>query len=177
MPIEALILLGLIALNGAVRDVRDRARDRAPRAAAGAGRSRRSRRAAAMELHDEPTRFLSTVQIGITSIGILNGIVGEAAFAAAVCATGCSQLGVKPGNASLGATALVVVVITFFTIVFGELVPKRLGQISAGGDRAPRRAADGVAGAGRAAVRPSAVVVHRPDAAAARYAWRRRRRA
>ena len=36
----------------------------------------------AMELHDNPTKFLSTVQIGITSIGVLNGIVGEAAFAA-----------------------------------------------------------------------------------------------
>ena len=37
---------------------------------------------AAMDLHDNPTKFLSTVQIGITSIGILNGIVGDAAFSA-----------------------------------------------------------------------------------------------
>ena len=36
---------------------------------------------AAMDLHEHPTKFLSTVQIGITSIGVLNGIVGEAAFA------------------------------------------------------------------------------------------------
>ena len=36
----------------------------------------------AMALHDDPTKFLSVVQIGITSIGILNGIVGEAAFSA-----------------------------------------------------------------------------------------------
>src|SRR5215213_9648043 len=35
---------------------------------------------AAIDLHDNPTKFLSTVQIGITSIGILNGIVGDAAF-------------------------------------------------------------------------------------------------
>ncbi len=35
----------------------------------------------AMVLHDNPTQFLSTVQIGITSIGVLNGIVGESAFA------------------------------------------------------------------------------------------------
>jgi putative hemolysin len=33
-----------------------------------------------MDLHENPTKFLSTVQIGITSIGVLNGIVGEAAF-------------------------------------------------------------------------------------------------
>ncbi len=35
---------------------------------------------AALRLMDQPTQFLSTVQIGITSIGVLNGIVGEAAF-------------------------------------------------------------------------------------------------
>src|SRR5919107_6442841 len=36
----------------------------------------------AMDLHDDPTKFLSVVQIGITSISVLNGIVGEAAFSA-----------------------------------------------------------------------------------------------
>src|SRR3954453_23586579 len=36
--------------------------------------------AAALKLMEQPTRFLSTVQVGITSIGVLNGIVGEAAF-------------------------------------------------------------------------------------------------
>ena len=36
----------------------------------------------AMDLHDDPTKFLSVVQIGITSIGVLNGIVGDAAFSA-----------------------------------------------------------------------------------------------
>ena len=45
---------------------------------------------AAMDLHDNPTKFLSTVQIGITSIGVLNGIVGEAAFSGAAGRTGCS---------------------------------------------------------------------------------------
>ena len=38
--------------------------------------------AAAIKLGEDPTRFLSTIQIGITSIGVLNGIVGEAALAA-----------------------------------------------------------------------------------------------
>jgi putative hemolysin len=37
---------------------------------------------AAMDLHDNPTKFLSVVQVGITSIGVLNGIVGDAAFSA-----------------------------------------------------------------------------------------------
>ncbi|MBU6257619.1 MAG: HlyC/CorC family transporter [Burkholderiales bacterium] len=85
--------------------------------------------AAAMELHDNPTRWLSTVQIGITSIGILNGIVGEAAFREPVAAWMHEVLGVSAGGAAFGATAFVVVVITVLTIIFGELVPKRLGQM------------------------------------------------
>jgi putative hemolysin len=84
----------------------------------------------AIELHDKPTKFLSTVQIGITSIGILNGIVGEAAFAEplAVWLQQTFPL-LTPRAASLSATGLVVVIITFLTIIFGELVPKRLGQL------------------------------------------------
>ena len=84
---------------------------------------------AAMDLHENPTKFLSTVQIGITSIGVLNGIVGEAAFAAPLAAWLVQDLAVATGTASLGATALVVMIITILTIIFGELVPKRLGQM------------------------------------------------
>jgi putative hemolysin len=84
---------------------------------------------AAMELHEHPTRWLSTVQIGITSIGILNGIVGEAAFSAPLGAWLAQAFHVPARAAELGATALVVVIITFLTIIFGELVPKRIGQL------------------------------------------------
>ncbi len=84
----------------------------------------------AIELHDKPTKFLSTVQIGITSIGILNGIVGEAAFAEPLAAwLAKTFVMLPPKAASWGATGLVVVIITFLTIIFGELVPKRLGQL------------------------------------------------
>jgi putative hemolysin len=85
---------------------------------------------AAIELHDKPTKFLSTVQIGITSIGILNGIVGEAAFADPLAAWLTKTFPALPEGATRwGATGLVVVIITFLTIIFGELVPKRLGQL------------------------------------------------
>ncbi len=84
---------------------------------------------AAIDLHENPTKFLSTVQIGITSIGVLNGIVGESAFAAPLAAWLVASFNVATGTASLGATALVVVIITILTIIFGELVPKRLGQM------------------------------------------------
>jgi putative hemolysin len=84
---------------------------------------------AAMDLHDNPTKFLSTVQIGITSIGVLNGIVGEAAFAGPLALWLQDQFEVQQRAAQISATGLVVVIITFLTIIFGELVPKRLGQL------------------------------------------------
>jgi len=84
--------------------------------------------AVAVQLHDDPNRFLSTVQIGITSIGILSGIVGEAVFAAPLAAK-LSALGMDAEIGMVLATVLVVVTITYFSIVIGELVPKRIGQI------------------------------------------------
>lgn len=83
--------------------------------------------AAAVKLGEDPTRFLSTIQIGITSIGVLNGIVGEAALAAPL-ALWLESLSVQQPYASYTATGLVVVLITYFSIVVGELVPKRIGQ-------------------------------------------------
>ena len=84
---------------------------------------------AAMLLGDDPNKFLSTIQIGITSISILNGIVGEATLAGPVRLWLQAQ-GMEMPYAGYVATGLVVIVITYFSIVLGELVPKRLGQIS-----------------------------------------------
>jgi putative hemolysin len=83
---------------------------------------------AALTLLGNPNQFLSTVQVGITSIGVLNGIVGEAAFSDDVAAW-LHQLGASDKAAAISATALVVTAITFITIIFGELVPKRIGQL------------------------------------------------
>ena len=83
--------------------------------------------AAALKLGEDPTRFLSTIQIGITSIGVLNGIFGEAALAQPM-AEWLVQLGMASNYASTLSTAVVVVLITYVSIVVGELVPKRLGQ-------------------------------------------------
>jgi len=84
--------------------------------------------AMAMKLGDNPTRFLSTAQIGMTSIGILNGIVGEAALAKPL-AVWLQAWGAHQRTSEIGATVLVVVAITYVSIVVGELVPRRLGQI------------------------------------------------
>ena len=83
---------------------------------------------AALNLLDNPTQFLSSVQVGITSIGMLNGILGEAAFSEDL-ARWFMSFGMPDRAAGVTATALVVTVITFVTIVFGELVPKRIGQL------------------------------------------------
>ena len=83
---------------------------------------------AALQLLAQPTQFLSTVQVGITSIGMLNGIVGEAAYSAALART-LEGWGMAAPAAGISATALVVTAITFVTIIFGELVPKRIGQL------------------------------------------------
>ncbi|HRJ52767.1 MAG TPA: hemolysin family protein [Candidatus Thiothrix moscowensis] len=85
--------------------------------------------ATALRLGEDPTFFLSAVQIGITSIGVLNGIVGEAALSPPFSAW-LQTLGVEEHIANPLATGLVVVSITYFSIVLGELVPKRLGQMS-----------------------------------------------
>jgi putative hemolysin len=83
---------------------------------------------AALKLMDQPTQFLSTVQVGITSIGVINGIIGEAAFSDGL-AQWLQSHGMAAGAASIAATAIVVAIITYVTIIFGELVPKRIGQL------------------------------------------------
>jgi Mg2+/Co2+ transporter CorB len=86
--------------------------------------------AAALKLSEDPTRFLSTIQIGITSIGLLNGIVGEAVFAGPFAAWLVAQ-GFDAKPSGWFATGSVVIVVTYLSIVIGELVPKRLGQHNA----------------------------------------------
>jgi putative hemolysin len=81
----------------------------------------------ALRISEDPTEFLSTIQIGITSIGLLSGIVGEAIFAGPL-SLWLQTLGVQEQVADIGATIFVVVVITYIAITIGELVPKRIGQ-------------------------------------------------
>ena len=84
----------------------------------------------ALKLNEEPTRALSAIQVGITSIGILSGIVGEAALATPVAQWLNESFGVDLNTARAVGLLLVVVLVTYFSIVLGELVPKRLGQMN-----------------------------------------------
>jgi putative hemolysin len=126
---EIAILFGLILLNGAfamseIALITSRRARLQKLAEEGDGAA-----AAAIKLGENPNQFLSTVQIGITSIGILNGIVGEATLAQPF-ALWLQGFGIEMPYAGYLATGLVVLSITYFSIVLGELVPKRLGQMS-----------------------------------------------
>jgi putative hemolysin len=124
---EIAILLGLILFNGlfAMAEIailtakRVRLESAAERGDAGA--------AQALKLADNPNRFLSTVQVGITSIGVLSGIVGEATLARPFELV-LEDAGVDASYANYITTGFVVVTITYFSIVVGELIPKRIAQ-------------------------------------------------
>ncbi|NTW55476.1 MAG: HlyC/CorC family transporter [Chlorobiaceae bacterium] len=126
---EILILFLLILLNGffAMSEIAlvTAKRSRLSKLAEDGNKSA----AIAMKLGHEPTKFLSTVQIGMTSIIILNGIFGESTLAEPLAAR-LETYGLEHGVSHLVSTLLVVVCITFVTIVIGELVPKRLGQFN-----------------------------------------------
>jgi putative hemolysin len=81
--------------------------------------------ATALRLAEDPTGFLSAVQVGITLIAILSGAYGEAALAAPFADALKTIPAVAP-NAGAISSAIVIISITFFSLIVGELVPKRL---------------------------------------------------
>ena len=83
----------------------------------------------ALDLSNEPSGFLSTVQVGITTVGILSGAIGESALADPLTRWLAEFTIVAPYARGLALT-LVVVGLTYFSVVVGELVPKRLGLLA-----------------------------------------------
>src|SRR5215207_3682831 len=79
----------------------------------------------ALSLARQPTRFLSTVQIGITLIGILSGAFGGATIAEWLAAYFARYPVLQPYSEAIGV-GIVVTLVTYFSLVIGELVPKRL---------------------------------------------------
>ena len=128
--LETLILFALIALNGvfAMSEIA-LVTSRKARLLNLASEGRISADIA-LRLGENPTCFLSTIQIGITSIGILNGIVGESVLAAPF-SNWMHSFGLPEPVSGFVATGTVVLLITYVSIVIGELVPKRIGQINA----------------------------------------------
>ena len=83
------------------------------------------RAASALALARQPSSFLSTIQIGITVVGIFSGAYGEATLARSLSETLASVPALAAYSDPL-ALAIVVVVIAYFSLIIGELVPKRL---------------------------------------------------
>jgi putative hemolysin len=84
---------------------------------------------AALTLHQEPSSFFSTIQVGITSVGILSGAIGEAAVADPLAAWLAGIPLLEP-YAKTVALTITVVCLTYFSVVVGELVPKRLAMLA-----------------------------------------------
>lgn len=131
MLIEILIILALIVLNG-VLAMSEMAivSARPARLKSLEGKSKGA--AAALRLAEHPGRFLSTVQIGITMVGVLSGALSGATLGARL--TGwLISMGVEADWASTLGVGSVVVVLTYVSLIVGELVPKQLALRNAEG--------------------------------------------
>lgn len=129
---EIVIILALIVVNGVlamtemalVSARKTRLRELAENGNAGARD--------ALRVLKEPNRFLSTIQVGITLVGILAGVFGGATIAEELAAWLKTMPALAPHSSAL-AIGMVVIAITYLTLVIGELVPKRLALSHAEG--------------------------------------------
>jgi putative hemolysin len=122
---EVAIILALIVLNGALSMselavVSSRPARLRPSADAGSAGAK-----AALKLAEDPGRFLSTVQIGITAVGVLSGAFSGATLGPRLSAL-LSDFGLSPQNADRIGVAAVVVALTYLSLIVGELVPKQI---------------------------------------------------
>jgi putative hemolysin len=129
LTIAIVVVLLLVVLNGlfamtelaVVSSRKSKLQSRAERGDRGAR--------AALKLSEEPTQFLSAVQVGITLIGILAGAYGQATIAGELDRILEVAFPAFAPYSQFFATALVVVLITYVSLIVGELVPKRLALI------------------------------------------------
>jgi len=139
---EILIILLLILINGffSMSEISILAsrKSRLQQSAAGGNRKALT----ALDLANAPNRFLSTIQIGITLVGILSGAIGGATLTRQLQQL-LLGLGIPDAFAEVIALSFVVLCITYLTVVFGELVPKRIAL------NHPERVAKVVAGSMR----------------------------
>ncbi|MEK7226795.1 MAG: CNNM domain-containing protein, partial [Bacteroidota bacterium] len=84
----------------------------------------------ALELSNNPEKFLSAAQIGITLIAILTGVYSGERFARYLQPS-IEQISFLREYADTISTTIIVVVVTFLSIIFGELIPKRIGLLRA----------------------------------------------
>ncbi len=131
MVIEILVILALIVINGVLAMSELAIVSARPgRLKTLEGKSRGARMA--LRLAENPGHFLSTVQIGITAVGVLSGALSGATLGLRLEQWLVSQ-GVEPDWAATLGVGGVVVAITYFSLIVGELVPKQLALRNAEG--------------------------------------------
>lgn len=124
---EIFIIVGLILLNG-VLSMSEIALVSARKARLETEAKKGNKSAAtALKLASEPDKFLSTIQIGITLIGILTGLYSGEAFAHGLAGAIGHSAFLAPYALVIAKTTIVVAV-TYLTLIFGELLPKRIGM-------------------------------------------------
>jgi putative hemolysin len=136
---EVFVILGLIILNGCfalaeLALVSSRKARLEGDAKTGDNKARK-----AIDLASKPDKFLSTIQIGITTIGILTGIFSGEGIAEWLSMEIAKIPGLEASSGTI-ALAIIVVLVTYLSLIFGELVPKRIAMSN------PERYAKSVAG-------------------------------
>lgn len=130
MVYEVLVILGLILLNGFL-SMSEMAIVSAKKNRLQSKANKGSKQAkTALKLAENPNHFFSTVQIGITMIGILSGAFGGATLAEKIALELAKIPGLAPYSEGIGV-GIVVILITYLSLVVGELVPKRIAINSA----------------------------------------------
>lgn len=124
---EIFIIIGLILLNG-ILSMSEIALVSARKARLELEAKRGNKSAqTALKLAGEPDRFLSTIQIGITLTGILTGLYSGEAFATSLTEVVRHVSALEPYAVGISKTTIVIIV-TYLTLIMGELVPKRIGM-------------------------------------------------
>jgi putative hemolysin len=129
IALDVVIILILIGINGLLAMselavVSARVHRLTQRAEAGDTGARQ-----ALELAEHPTRFLSTTQIGITLVAIVSGAFGGDALGRHI-GPAIEKLGLSAGTADKAGIVIAIAAITYFSLVFGEIVPKRIAMHS-----------------------------------------------
>ena len=127
LMLQTLAVVALIALNGFLAMAELAMISARPAKLKHLARHGNRGAAMALELLKDPTSFLSSVQVGITLIGVLAGAFSGATLGTALGAL-LQRWGVPTGTADTAAIAVVVLVITYLSLILGELVPKRLAM-------------------------------------------------
>ena len=125
MIFEILTVFALILLNGALAMSELAIVSSRPARLKGLADAGDKRASIAIRLSEDPGRFLSSVQIGITLVGVLNGAISGAALGGRL-SVALVGMGVDPDWASTLGVGSVVVILTYLSLIIGELVPKQI---------------------------------------------------